>query len=163
MENEEKQTNEPNKMGSGSNGIREENKEQMKTNLQILLSQNDIIHLLKRVNKDSQNKGGNVSLAKYLFKKEKVEYIFIYSFFFLQKTSLIAARDGINARQMNRNLENENFTSDSEDEAGKRIAFNFNFISNSMIFRIHQTRKAARKFEKWAIKRVPNGVVELVN
>lgn len=56
---------------------------------------------------------------------------------------------------MNRNIENEQFMSDSDEEFGKDI-----YIKNVKI-RVHQTRRTTQDSREWPIKRVPNGSIEL--
>lgn len=53
------------------NGNIEVNKQKTKTNLQFLLSQNDILPLLKKINKERTKNTQEVSLDKYI-KNNKV-------------------------------------------------------------------------------------------
>ncbi len=50
-------------LGEGSR--REELRTVNKTNLEILLSQNDIVPLLKKINKESKRGNGSISLKQY--------------------------------------------------------------------------------------------------
>ena len=75
MEEEEKDSEKPKLEGENADerdGTRGDNKDKLKTNLEILLSQNDILPLLKKIHKDKIRQNGTVSLAKYLNKIEKV-------------------------------------------------------------------------------------------
>jgi len=77
---------------------------EVKTNLQILLSQSDIIPLLKKIKKENKNSSTNLSLSKYIDNKA-------------QKSQLSNSN---NARMSNKNIdnENENIFYDSIDEEG---------------------------------------------
>jgi len=50
------------------NGNSDQYKPRLKTNLEILLSQNDILPLLKKISKDKRRNENNLSLANYLSK-----------------------------------------------------------------------------------------------
>jgi hypothetical protein len=52
----------------------EERRDRIKTNLEILLSQNDILPLIKKINKEKSKSSGIVLLNKYVRKKEKVKF-----------------------------------------------------------------------------------------
>jgi hypothetical protein len=58
----------------------EESRAKIKTNLEILLSQNDILPLLKKIRKEKLKSSGNLSLSKYMVKNEKVSKIILIIF-----------------------------------------------------------------------------------
>ena len=52
---------------------REEDREtKIKTNLEFLLSQNDILPLIKKINRENVKNSGNISLSKFIKKPERV-------------------------------------------------------------------------------------------
>jgi hypothetical protein len=118
----------------------EESRSKIKTNLEILLSQNDILPLLKKIHKEKLKNKGSIYLSKFMIKNEKVKNIY-YSYktikkIYLQKNVNSASLNGRNARMMNKNVDNENLMSDSDDEQGKlnkKIKFKFSIRS----FRIY--------------------------
>ena len=70
---EEKETKE-NHQGHQSRIAGEEDyKTKIRTNLEFLLSQNDILPLIKKINKENLKNSGSVSLTKYIKKPEKVK------------------------------------------------------------------------------------------
>ena len=56
----------------------EESRAKIKTNLEILLSQNDILPLLKKIRKEKSKFRGSVSLSKYMVKNDKVRNYLIF-------------------------------------------------------------------------------------
>jgi hypothetical protein len=51
----------------------EDNRSKIRTNLEFLLSQNDILPLIRKINKDNLKNSESVSLSKYIKKPEKVK------------------------------------------------------------------------------------------
>ena len=72
MEVDESQRIGSSEIKAGQNEDPEENRTKIKTNLEILLSQNDILPLLKKIRKEKSKNKGNVSLTKYIVKNNKV-------------------------------------------------------------------------------------------
>lgn len=78
QEIKELQIIEANSNKTSCNDSREESRSKIKTNLEILLSQNDILPLLRKIRKEKLKYKGNISLSKYMVKNEKVsKYILI--------------------------------------------------------------------------------------
>ncbi len=75
-ESEEIEKEERHRINEKSNGLLEEERLKAKSNLEILLTQNDILPLLKKINTDSKNKNKNILFENYL-KNQKVSMIIL--------------------------------------------------------------------------------------